>query len=688
LGLVASGWFLTGRAASPVPQGFPTDWSHHHVVFSRPGNAQRALRVEADPRYWQQYARRNVPRVISDDSSASTSMAAALHPSIQADWAENMGNGATSGAENYPAKYTFQTSAAYCAGAVTPDYMVFNTGLSGSSSQASIIAYYNLYQGCGAPVPRTYWAYNTAGQVLTSPAISLDGTQVAFVQTNAAHLGTLVLLKWKALTGSISAPSTPASVSNANYRTCIAPCMTTLTLRSLAGVGLDDLTSSVFPDYGNDVLWVGSTSSWLHKITGAFLGVPAEVRTGLFPVQVFPGNPTTLSSPVYDSASGNVFVGDFGGYLHRVDSTTGAVVHAAQLDHGAGIVMGPIVDSAAGIVYLPSSSDGTTACVGATPCAALYVLSTGFAANSTGTKTVIGSAGIAVPRNPIYLADFDSTYQKSLNATGNVYICGNNGGPPVLYQIPMAIRIPGTVVAGPVLANATAACSNVADIYNPSVSGGATEWIYASVHANGLGRNCASSGCLFNFKDTPWLASNTYAVGQQVLDTHFQVQVVSAITTGISGTTTPAWSVTRGNTTADNGVTWINQGPYSAGIKGWTANTNYAKNAVIVDTRGNVQVNTRNATTTSGASTPNWSNTVGGVTNEPGGPHWINVGALATNNSLVAGGTSGIGYDNTVSSSTLLGASQIYFSTLSNQNCATSGGTGGCAVQASQSALQ
>ena len=37
---------------------------------------------------------------------------------------------------------------------------------------------------------------------------------------------------------------------------------------------------------------------------------------------------------------------------------------------------------------------------------------------------------------------------------------------------------------------------------------------------------------------------------------------------------------------------------------------------------------------------------------------------------------------------TTTGAAQIYFSTLGNQTCTTSGGTGGCAMQASQLALQ
>ena len=64
------------------------------------------------------------------------------------------------------------------------------------------------------------------------------------------------------------------------------------------------------------------------------------------------------------------------------------------------------------------------------------------------------------------------------------------------------------------------------------------------------------------------------------------------------------------------------------------------------------------------------------------------VGPISTANLAAAGGTSGIIIDNTVGSGTLAGASEVYYSTQSNQTCATSGGTGGCAVQASQSALE
>ncbi|HEX3376665.1 MAG TPA: hypothetical protein VHS29_07375, partial [Candidatus Acidoferrales bacterium] len=57
-------------------------------------------------------------------------------------------------------------------------------------------------------------------------------------------------------------------------------------------------------------------------------------------------------------------------------------------------------------------------------------------------------------------------------------------------------------------------------------------------------------------------------------------------------------------------------------------------------------------------------------------------GTAAT--TIVTGGTSGIIIDN---SSSAAGASQIYFTPLLGQTCTTSGGSGGCAIQASQSGL-
>jgi hypothetical protein len=688
--LVSVGSILTGHAAKPDEQGLPTDWSHRHLIFSEPATATQAARVERDPRYLQQWIRRKVARVISEDGSAPAASTGLNPPpsvrylKLHRDWSANLGSGATVGAGNFPAKYSFQITNANCGSATQPDYVVFTTSLLGSASQASVAAYDNLYSGCTGTVPTVYWAYNTGGQVLTSPVISGDGKQVAFVQTNAGLIGTLVLLKWAAASGTVGAPVTLTAVSNAAYRSCTAPCMTTIILRDGLGIATDDITSSVFPDYTHDIIWVGGASSWLHKITGVFRGTPAEATTGGFPHQLNSGNPNALSSPVYDFATGNVFVGDLGGFIYRVVGTTGAVTASGQVDHGTGIVAGPIVDSTAGKVYVFASSDGTTNCTGPSACAAVHLFAANFASGSTGSKAVVGVSS-ATP-NPLYDGDFDSTYLNSVNTTGNLYVCGNTGGPPILYQVPINAGVMGTSVAGPTLSSATTACSPVTDISNPNASGGTAEWIFAGVQTGGLNTSCASGGCIANFKVQPWQALHSYTVGKEVVDTHFEVQMVT--TAGTSGGSTPTWSTTAGGTTTDGTVKWLNLGGTTAATPGtWAKLTNYPVGSTILDSNNKLEiVTTSNGNGESGGIQPTWSTTIGGTTPDAA-VTWTNVGTIPSSALHSAGGTSGIIIDNTVGSGTLAGASQAYFSTLSNQTCGTSG-TGGCAVQASQSALQ
>ena len=59
----------------------------------------------------------------------------------------------------------------------------------GTNGEASIVAFNNLYDpSCNSGTPTTSWAYNTGGTVVTSPVLSLDGTQVAFVHTHQRRL--------------------------------------------------------------------------------------------------------------------------------------------------------------------------------------------------------------------------------------------------------------------------------------------------------------------------------------------------------------------------------------------------------------------------------------------------------------------------------------------------------------------
>jgi hypothetical protein len=612
------------------------------------------------------------------------------------DWSEDLGSGATVGATNYPAKISFRGTNATCAGGATqPDFVVYGTGLAGSGTQASIVAFDNLYSGCSADgtVPTVYWAYNTGntggGTVNTSPAFSSDGTQVAFVQTDGTGDGVLVLLKWAALSGTLGSPVTVSQVRNSDYYpTCTTPCMTTIPLKDASGTQHPDSNSSVFYDFSDDAAYVGDDAGWLHKINPVFNGIPAEVRSSVWPVRVNTGAPTALASPVFDYGSARVFVTDVGGFLYRVDSgaTASGQLDFSSAEGGAGIVQGPIVDSTAGLVYVFASSDGSGGCGGA-DCSAVYQFGVNFTGGTSGSKVTVGASTLSGSApNPLYLGAFDSTYENSANSTGNLYVCGDTGGAPTLYQIPITAGVFGTAVAGPELSAITTPCSPVTDLLNPNASGGRTERIFASVETNGVSSGC-TNGCIFSVNDTPWLPSTAYVVGQEVLDSNLHIQVVSVA--GTSGSTTPSWSKTAGGSTTDGGVIWLDQAstPVSAfTLSAWTATHHYAKGTEILDPAGNIELVTSTTTDISGGTIPTFNPTAGGTTHD-GTVIWTNVGAIATADMAASGGTSGIIIDNTVGSGTLAGASQVYFSTLGTQTCGTSG-SGGCAVQASQSALQ
>jgi hypothetical protein len=226
----------------------------------------------------------------------------------------------------------------------------------------------------------------------------------------------------------------------------------------------------------------------------------------------------------------------------------------------------------------------------------------------------------------------------------------------------------------------------VTDFSNPNASVGKAEHAFFSVQNNG--RPCAGKGCMMNFVDMPWQAATNYNVGQQILvlrTANNTLQIRTAVVAGTSAATIPVWPTTVGGKTVDGGVTWLNQGNATAtALAGWTASHGYGGQARIFDGT-NVEVTP--VAGTSGLIVPVWNTVVGGTTTD-NGVTWINAGPWPNASLTLTSGTGGIIIDNAVGSGTLAGASQVYFFTLGNQVCTTSTGTGGCAMQASQSTLK
>ncbi len=532
---------------------------------------------------------------------------------LTGDWSVNLGSGAKVGAGRFPAKFSFNPDA-------TPncssDFVVFNTSLTGSPSQASVIAFNQLYATTCGTAPAVYWAYNTGGMVNNSVVLSADGSQVAFI-----HSGTppsLVILKWKA--GQGTSASSPMSsngttfISTSTASTYVS-CKTTsnacqLTLPFFSYTFANDSLSSPFYDYTNDILYVGDDGGALHKFTGVFNGTPAEVGSGS-PWQTIE-NGTALTSPVvdYGAATPTIYIGEYKtGYVDYV--TTSGTNHTRSghigFNTNVDIKDAPVVDATAGKIYVAVAADSAGN-------NAIYMFNRGFAGGNTGSEAIVGT-GSLTNSVPLLDGDFDQVYYASSNATGNLYVCGDTGGSAKLYQVPINAGIFGSALTGPTLSSASITCSPVTEIYNTAASDGPFDWIFLSVQGSGALANCAGGGCVMSFTVTQWQANTAYSLNQEVLDTNLNIEKVT--TAGTSGASPPSWNISSGGVTADGSGTLV----------------------------------------------------------------WTNQGSMATNaaSRAEAGGTSGIIIDNV---STTTGASQVYFSTLSNGSCG-----GGCAVQASQSGL-
>jgi hypothetical protein len=518
---------LSRQPASQHRVGVVDDWSHHHLVFSNPGTYEQAaktgasyakwLTIQYDTRFILQQMKRHKeavspPGMVEPEDLAiggfrriPGGLFGKLNPKpkpkpkpkptvLKQDWSEPLLTG-TVQPNAYPAKWGESLTCLSC-----NEYVVYPTGSAGTSSAASIVAYSKLYAVCTGSTtpPFIYWAYDTGGTISTSPIISLDGSQVAFIQSNGTTASLVLLNPVLTVQGnytdgsttvtimsgtvpaadvglSIFGPGMPsgetiASVNGSTVNltaqvtnTCDTGCTLTIgggtpttpmsltsqtsgtNYRNCTGPCMytlafshsnNDTYSAPFYDYANDAIYVGDDSGYLHMFTGVFNGTPGEVTTSPWPVVLNASNKVT--SPVYDPVSGYVFVGDTGGYLYAVSSTSGSV-HGTSSKLGDVIIDGPLVDPSAGMVFAFVTTSGFHNRV--------YHFPTSFTSGYGNGSVAVGTGGTGYY---LYAGDFDNVYYESLTPAGNLWVAGNTGattGPGKLYRIPISSSGMGTPVA-------------------------------------------------------------------------------------------------------------------------------------------------------------------------------------------------------------------------------------------------
>jgi len=553
----------------------------------------------------------------------------------------------------YPAKWGASLTTASCAG----DFVVYPTGQAGATGAANIIAYNELYSGCApAPVPSVYWAYNTENSgtgytVTTSPIISVNGTEVAFIQSNGTS-SDLVVLKWKASNGTLAGPVAPGLANN--ITTCPAPCMTVTALNH------NDTYSSPFYDFNgaDDTIYVGDDNGYLEKFTGVFNGTanPAGTEVSLNT------GPYAITSPVYDGVSGCVFVGDTEGYLYSVSSGVAGSVctgtsfasfgRSENLGGGGaneGIFDGPLVDPVAETVYAFVADSGSISLT-----TTLNILSTppNYNTFSVVPPGVLTQADLNLP---LYIDGYEVATIATVAANGQSGTLNNEN--PVFQGVCAFLQSIGISACSDLTFTLTDTSitpgDNVVDEFLTSTITGTAA---TPVQAEPLGIGGPGYGIYSGSFDNAYFLSsngtgNLYAVGNTGTNTGAMLYQIP-ITGSIAGVNSAVTGLTPN---AANAYPWPSPATefYDNGADYLFFSVNRGNKTGCTNTAGNGCILSYNITTT----TPALSGT------------GLNVTAPGTNGCWATGG---LVIDNSATGTA--GAQQIYFV---NLNGAEAGGAGG-----------
>jgi hypothetical protein len=550
--------------------GVPVDWTDRHVVFSSLADSNSLSGNQQDPRYWLQLLRRRGSQggVSSEAADAGRITAAQLsnldqrilrerkleweddngrdrgdgdfvrhrhrpEEPLGRDWSESLGVAAVS-VLRYPAKFSF--SSANPSPDCTHDFVVVTQSGGGGvfPGTFNVIGFNNLYvstaggsQLCPGVAPKAIFEYNASsasGAMNGAPALSLDGTLIAFVETASAANGGAVfhVLKWHSGDIQNSESAFPSAFNTSALPSCtangsVAPCEF-----SLQYAGTTANRTAPFVDYTSDTAYVTDDSGKVYAITPVFSATaanPPAIVAG-WPVAVVAG--VALQAPVYDSKSKNVFVGSTLGteyFVKTSGSTTGTCLAGSppcvgsntfSFGTSSAIADAAIVDSSTQRIFFTGRANG------ATPGTFLVQTDTQLSAASV----IIGTIG-TVGTSAVFSGTPDNNYFTSVS-TGKFYVCGvdaSSDAQLTAFGFNSSGVMNPTPAGGPLqlgnAASVNASCSTgLTEVFNQS---GATDWIFAGLGGRCAGAGAGTTGCVMSLNVTNGFP---LAVASQLIETN------------------------------------------------------------------------------------------------------------------------------------------------------------------------
>jgi hypothetical protein len=600
----------SGRPRAAV--GMPVDWSSRHVVHSNAVTLEFNDAARQDPRVLFGWLLRNRAAGTVGLPNRPPKGRHTVTP-MQVDWNFPLGAG-TVPPSMYPAKFSFDAgSGTLTAANCTNDYVVYALNVAGSSSQPNLVRFDNIYAGtggfCGAtPSVLSAYTINTldnagttplGGVLRTSPALSLNGTQVAFIETvtgsthvcpgqsSASTCSIFHVLTWGS-TGNNGSFDGTNLVYNA-----IAPggANNNAVLTTLVYSTGTNTNSSPWIDYrgASDHAYFGDDAGKLYRTTCVFncgASTPA-IDTG-WPVTVAAG--VRLGPPVLDATSNKIFVGGSNGTLYLVDLSLCPGVNCTLAGGGikslavgstnafGGVLDGPLVDSSFEIVFANAGDNGA---------GAGHLIETNTSFGFTDSSTMGSKAFFNIFAGAFDDAYFQNTPGTTITPTGHIFVCGELGGSgqPDLYWTPFTNPNAGTStplsLANPPRLD-TASTKNVNIPGNPGIGctpltefkNGATDRLFFS-QSSLPSKKCtatspANEGCAFMYDITTPTAANlntpvatavenagtsgmiidNASPSAQASSVYFANQGTATCTTGTGGATTPSFCAIKLTQTA------------------------------------------------------------------------------------------------------------------------------------------